>query len=73
MGCRSRLATLFPDNQCDVKEPTRCSKRAVDVVPGGVVYLYLLLYLSFTLIRGLSGWVRSKCGLIVAACPKEEL
>ena len=51
----------------DVKEPTHCSKRVGDVVPGVVVCLYLCFHLSFIFMGGLDGWVRSKYGLKAAA------
>ena len=50
---RSYLTTLVPGNLWDVKEPSHCSKRVGDEVLGVVVYLYLLIHLSFTFMCGL--------------------
>ena len=42
-------------------------EKSRDIVPGGMVYLYLWFHQSFTFMHGLVGWVWSKYRLIATA------
>ena len=54
---KSCLIKLVSNNLCDIKEPTHCSKRVGDTVPGVVVTISLSLISSVFHIHTWVGWV----------------